>query len=168
MVRSLVFVILFAVAMGQPGDPPPGASLCVWGDWAPCDCPAGLRSRGVYPVDPAGTCLRAVESRPCEPGECPDACEWGDWSACVGRCGAASRSRGHVPAGGAACTMEAQLEPCEPPQCSGDCTPVACLVNPCSVSRCDAHPAATCQADYCHGCTARWSLPAGEPVDCAE
>merc|ERR1712110_441299 len=33
---------------------------------------------------------------------------------------------------------------------------VNCFVNPCQVSKCEGYPDATCVADYCGGCFARW------------
>jgi hypothetical protein len=42
---------------------------------------------------------------------------------------------------------------------------VACLLNPCQVSRCPNFPQAICKANYCGGCFAVWSVD-GKPVDC--
>merc|ERR1712184_196698 len=33
---------------------------------------------------------------------------------------------------------------------------VNCFVDPCQVSKCEGYPDATCVADYCGGCFARW------------
>ena len=43
---------------------------------------------------------------------------------------------------------------------------VNCLLNPCDVTECPAHPEAVCNADYCGGCHARFYNADGEDVDC--
>jgi hypothetical protein len=42
---------------------------------------------------------------------------------------------------------------------------VACLLNPCQVSKCPNFPQAVCKANYCGGCFAKWFVD-GKPVDC--
>ena len=42
--------------------------------------------------------------------------------------------------------------------CSDGSVPVNCLVNPCDTATCPAINKATCAADYCGGCNARWLL----------
>jgi hypothetical protein len=42
--------------------------------------------------------------------------------------------------------------------CPDGSTPVNCLVNPCQFASCPAVAGATCVADYCGGCNARWIL----------
>ncbi|CAF0844763.1 unnamed protein product [Rotaria sordida] len=44
---------------------------------------------------------------------------------------------------------------------------VNCFVNPCQVSRCAAHPQASCVANYCGGCFAHHYLD-GKRVDCSD
>ncbi|MDD9966114.1 MAG: BPTI/Kunitz domain-containing protein [Myxococcales bacterium] len=43
---------------------------------------------------------------------------------------------------------------------------VQCLVDPCQNTTCDAHPNATCQADYCGGCHALFFDEGGNRVEC--
>ena len=47
-------------------------------------------------------------------------------------------------------------------QYTGSCPdgsyPVNCLINPCQYATCPAVEGATCVADYCGGCNARWLL----------
>jgi hypothetical protein len=50
-----------------------------------------------------------------------------------------------------------------PDSCRDGSQPVSCLVNPCDVSRCDVD-GATCIADYCGGCHARWFDGKGNTV----
>ena len=40
-----------------------------------------------------------------------------------------------------------------------------CLVNPCKTASCPAVGGATCVADYCGGCNARWILKGQEVTD---
>eukprot|EP00040_Diaphanoeca_grandis_P035663 m.224844 g.224844 ORF g.224844 m.224844 type:complete len:905 (+) comp33446_c0_seq1:159-2873(+) len=47
---------------------------------------------------------------------------------------------------------------CKPKESDCDGTVVACLVRPCSVTTCDAHPDAVCADDYCDGCNAIFTL----------
>ena len=59
--------------------------------------------------------------------------------------------------------------PLAPPQdvpssCPPDKPPVNCLLDPCSVTSCPAHPDASCVADYCGGCNARFFDADGNEV----
>jgi hypothetical protein len=47
--------------------------------------------------------------------------------------------------------------------CPDGSPPVQCLVDPCTVSKCGVVDA-TCKADYCGGCFAVWTDPAGNQV----
>lgn len=47
---------------------------------------------------------------------------------------------------------------CKPKESDCDGTLMACLVRPCSVTTCDAHPDAVCADDYCDGCNAIFTL----------
>ena len=40
--------------------------------------------------------------------------------------------------------------------CPDGSQPVICLVDPCEYASCPAITSATCVADYCGGCNARW------------
>ena len=42
--------------------------------------------------------------------------------------------------------------------CPDGSYPVNCLINPCQYATCPAVEGATCVADYCRGCNARWLL----------
>jgi len=48
-------------------------------------------------------------------------------------------------------------------RCADGRPPVQCLVDPCSVASCDVE-GASCATNYCGGCTAVWTDPAGERV----
>ena len=48
--------------------------------------------------------------------------------------------------------------------CSGS-SPANCLVNPCTFATCPGVNGATCVADYCGGCDARWLLNGQEVTD---
>ncbi|KAL5510211.1 hypothetical protein EMCRGX_G005719 [Ephydatia muelleri] len=50
------------------------------------------------------------------------------------------------------------------PKCPPNKPPVQCLVDPCTVNSCPAHPEATCVADYCGGCNARFFDRSGNEV----
>ncbi len=52
----------------------------------------------------------------------------------------------------------------EPPTCPPDKPQFYCLVDPCQVTDCPAHPDATCTADYCGGCNARFYDSDGNEV----
>ena len=49
--------------------------------------------------------------------------------------------------------------------CFDGSPPVNCLVNPCKTASCPAVADATCVADYCGGCNARWILNGQEVTD---
>ena len=49
--------------------------------------------------------------------------------------------------------------------CPDGSSPVNCLVNPCVTASCPAVGDATCVADYCGGCNARWILNGQEVTD---
>ena len=49
--------------------------------------------------------------------------------------------------------------------CPDGSPPVNCLVNPCKTASCPAVADATCVADYCGGCNARWILNGQEVTD---
>ncbi|KAL3885494.1 hypothetical protein ACJMK2_025547 [Sinanodonta woodiana] len=49
--------------------------------------------------------------------------------------------------------------------CSDGSTMVHCLVNPCDVTDCPAHPEAVCVANYCGGCNAIFFV-GGKKVNC--
>ena len=49
--------------------------------------------------------------------------------------------------------------------CPDGSSPVDCLVNPCDTASCPAVADATCVADYCGGCNARWILNGKEVTD---
>ena len=42
--------------------------------------------------------------------------------------------------------------------CPDGSYPVNCVINPCQCATCPAVEGATCVADYCGGCNARWLL----------
>ena len=42
--------------------------------------------------------------------------------------------------------------------CPDGSLPMNCLVDPCQYANCSALLAATCQAEYCGGCNARWFI----------
>ena len=47
-----------------------------------------------------------------------------------------------------------------------DCTqPVNCVIDPCEVTACPAFPNATCRADFCGGCNARFFIQRQEVTD---
>ena len=50
------------------------------------------------------------------------------------------------------------------PACADDTSLISCYPDPCSVTRCPAHPDAECVADYCGGCNARFYNTAGEQI----
>ena len=50
------------------------------------------------------------------------------------------------------------------PTCPPDLTPVNCVVDPCMFATCPAHPGATCIADYCGACNARFFDATGNEV----
>ncbi|XP_078688249.1 uncharacterized protein LOC144920176 isoform X5 [Branchiostoma floridae x Branchiostoma belcheri] len=54
----------------------------------------------------------------------------------------------------------------EPPTCPPDVEVLNCFANPCDVTSCPAHPAATCQPNYCGGCNAEFFDEGGEMVHC--
>ena len=52
--------------------------------------------------------------------------------------------------------------------CPGGTLPIYCLINPCQYASCPAFEDATCVADYCGGCNARWILNGQEVTDQCE
>ena len=52
----------------------------------------------------------------------------------------------------------------ESPTCPPDKPLVYCIINPCQVTSCPAHPGAICIPDYCGGCNARFFDKAGNEV----
>ena len=50
------------------------------------------------------------------------------------------------------------------PVCPPGQPPVNCFVDPCQFGTCPAHPDATCVADYCGGCNARFFDEDGNEV----
>ncbi|KAL5020471.1 hypothetical protein ScPMuIL_003363 [Solemya velum] len=55
-------------------------------------------------------------------------------------------------------TASAALVPMHPgiDAMSKPCLTVNCFLNPCMMARCNKHHQATCRADYCGGCHARF------------
>ncbi|XP_078608963.1 uncharacterized protein LOC144880582 isoform X2 [Branchiostoma floridae x Branchiostoma japonicum] len=54
----------------------------------------------------------------------------------------------------------------DPPMCPPGVHVFNCFANPCDVASCPAHPEATCQANYCGGCNAKFFDEDGNQVDC--
>ena len=57
--------------------------------------------------------------------------------------------------------VSVQLTAAQNQQCPPGVPIINCFVNPCTAASCPNIPTATCRADYCGGCNARWYVGGG-------